>query len=52
MNLEQSRYILQKISKNGIKNIGESVELMAEAEGLIAHKNAISVRLKKLRNEN
>ncbi len=42
----------QKISKNGIKNIGESVELMAEAEGLIAHKNAISVRLKKLRNEN
>lgn len=42
----------QKISKNGIKNIGESVELMAEAEGLIAHKNAISVRLKKLRDEN
>lgn len=42
----------QKIAKNGIKNIGESVELMAEAEGLIAHKNAISVRLKKLRDEN
>ena len=42
----------QKISKTGIKNLGESVELMAEAEGLIAHKNAISVRLKKLRDEN
>jgi len=42
----------QKISKTGIKNLGETVELMAEAEGLIAHKNAISVRLKKIRNEN
>ena len=42
----------QKISKTGIKNLGESVELMAEAEGLIAHKNAISVRLKKIRDEN
>ena len=42
----------QKISKKGIKNLGESVQLMAEAEGLIAHKNAISVRLKKLRDEN
>ena len=41
----------QKISKTGIKNLGESVELMAEAEGLIAHKNAISVRLKKIRDE-
>ena len=42
----------QKISKTGIKNLGESVKLMAEAEGLIAHKNAISVRLKKIRDEN
>ena len=42
----------QKISKTGIKNLGESVELMAESEGLIAHKNAISVRLKKIRDEN
>ena len=42
----------QKISKKGIKNLGESVQLMAEAEGLIAHKNAISVRLKKIRDEN
>jgi histidinol dehydrogenase len=38
----------QRISKRGIKNIGLAVELMAEAEGLQAHKNAISLRLKSL----
>lgn len=37
----------QKISKIGIKNIGMAIEQMAEAEGLCAHKNAVSVRLKK-----
>ena len=36
----------QKLSKEGIKNIGSSIELMAEAEGLQAHKNAVTVRLK------
>lgn len=41
----------QKISKEGIKNIGNAVELMAEAEGLQAHKNAVSVRLKELDND-
>ena len=38
----------QKINKKGIKNIGNAVEKMAEAEGLHAHKNAMSVRLKKI----
>ena len=38
----------QKISKKGIQNIGNAIELMAEAEGLQAHKNAVSIRLKKL----
>jgi histidinol dehydrogenase len=38
----------QKISKEGIKNIGKSIELMAEAEGLQAHKNAVTIRLKDL----
>ena len=37
---------LQEISKEGIVNIGPIVEIMAEAEQLIAHKNAVSVRLK------
>lgn len=38
----------QKISKEGIKKIGPSIELLAEAEGLQAHKNAVSLRLKDL----
>ena len=38
----------QKISKEGIKNMGKAVELMAEAEGLQAHKNAITLRLNDL----
>jgi histidinol dehydrogenase len=38
----------QKISKEGIQNIGPSIELMAEAEGLQAHKNAVTLRLKDL----
>ncbi|OYX22975.1 MAG: histidinol dehydrogenase [Flavobacteriales bacterium 32-35-8] len=39
----------QKISKEGLKNIGNAIELMAEAEGLQAHKNAVSIRLKDLK---
>jgi len=39
----------QKISKEGLKNIGKTIELMAEAEGLQAHKNAVSIRLKDLK---
>ncbi|SFD08331.1 histidinol dehydrogenase [Algibacter pectinivorans] len=39
----------QKISKAGLLNIGETIELMAEAEGLQAHKNAVSIRLKDLK---
>jgi len=35
----------QKISKQGIQNIGNAIELMAEAEGLQAHKNAVTLRL-------
>tara|TARA_R100000306_G_scaffold125_1_gene196 strand:+ start:13673 stop:14956 length:1284 start_codon:yes stop_codon:yes gene_type:complete len=38
----------QKISEKGIKNIGPAIEIMAEAEGLEAHKNAVSIRLKSL----
>ncbi len=35
----------QKISEKGIKNIGKAIETMAEAEGLQAHKNAVTLRL-------
>lgn len=40
----------QKITANGIQNLGKTIELMAEAEQLEAHKNAVSIRLKKLQN--
>ncbi|MDB5158683.1 MAG: hisD, partial [Mucilaginibacter sp.] len=36
----------QFITPEGIKNIGPSVEILAELEGLHAHKNAVSVRMK------
>ncbi len=40
----------QKITEKGIQSLGNTIELMAEAEGLEAHKNAVSIRLKKLFN--
>jgi histidinol dehydrogenase len=36
----------QKVTLEGLRNIGPIVEIMAEAEGLTAHKNAVSIRLK------
>lgn len=41
----------QKITKQGLLNIGESIEIMAQAEQLQAHKNAVSIRLKTISNE-
>ncbi|MDP2069006.1 MAG: histidinol dehydrogenase [Lutibacter sp.] len=41
----------QKISEKGIQNIGKTIEIMAEAEGLTAHKNAVTLRLKSLKSE-
>ncbi|MBC7915871.1 MAG: histidinol dehydrogenase [Pyrinomonadaceae bacterium] len=38
----------QHLSPEGVKNIGNTVEVLAELEGLQAHKNAISVRLQSL----
>ena len=40
----------QKISPKGIKNIGGAIETMAAAENLSAHQNAVSIRLKKIKN--
>jgi histidinol dehydrogenase len=41
----------QEISKEGLQTIGTTIELMAEAEGLMAHKNAVSIRLKSIEDE-
>ena len=38
----------QHLTKEGIGSIGRAVELMAEAEQLDAHKNAMSIRIKSL----
>lgn len=35
----------QKLTAEGIQNIGPAIELMAEAEELFAHKNAVTLRL-------
>lgn len=39
----------QKITKEGIKSIGNTIEIMADAEGLQAHKNAVTLRLEHLK---
>ncbi len=36
----------QRITKQGIKNLGPAIEIMAENEELFAHKNAVTLRLK------
>ena len=44
------RITFQKISPQGIQNIGLAIEYMADAEGLQAHKNAVTLRLNQLNN--
>ncbi|HBX63462.1 histidinol dehydrogenase, partial [Empedobacter sp.] len=39
----------QKLTAQGIQNIGPAIELMAEAEELFAHKNAVTLRLNDLK---
>ena len=41
----------QKISKKGLINISKTVETMVEAEGLQAHKNAVTIRINDIKNE-
>ena len=40
----------QEINETGIINLGPVIELMAEAELLTGHKNAVRIRLKNLQN--
>ncbi|WP_085164042.1 histidinol dehydrogenase [Gilliamella bombi] len=48
----QKRMTVQKLSPEGLKAIGNAVELMAEAEQLTAHKQAVSLRLSVLNSTN
>ena len=40
----------QELTSEGIKKIGPAIEVMASAEGLEGHRNAVSLRLKKIGN--
>lgn len=42
------RMTVQELTPQGFKNLAETVEVMAEAEQLMAHKMAVSLRLAKL----
>jgi histidinol dehydrogenase len=42
----------QHLTPEGLQQIGRTVEQMAEAEGLQAHKNAVSIRLEKISKGN
>ena len=41
----QRKVTFQHLTEEGVRNIGHAVELMAEAEQLDAHKNAMTVRI-------
>jgi len=41
----------QHISEDGIQNLGKTIEIMAEAEELLAHKNAVTIRIQSLENK-
>ena len=51
VNLEsfQKSITFQRISPEGLQGIGGAIEEMADAEGLFGHKNAVSIRLKHLK---
>ncbi|MEP1229272.1 MAG: histidinol dehydrogenase [Litorimonas sp.] len=41
---------VQKLTANGLRNLGPTVERLAQMEGLTAHERAVSLRLANLRN--
>lgn len=47
----QRKVTFQYLTAEGVKSIGPAVELMAEAEQLDAHKNAMTVRIAKVKSE-
>lgn len=44
----QKSITMQSVTRNGLKLLGSTVEKLAAIEGLEAHKNAVSIRLKDL----
>ncbi len=49
LNSFQKFITMQKISEEGLQNLGPTVETLAEIEGLQAHKHAVTLRLEKIK---
>jgi histidinol dehydrogenase len=47
----QKKISYQQVNDEGLRNLGPSIELMAEAELLHGHKNAVRIRIKSLQND-
>ena len=47
----QKSITMQTLTAEGLKQLGPSVEKLAAAEGLDAHKNAVTLRLRDLKND-
>jgi len=48
----QKSITMQTLTKEGLRNIGPTVEILADLEELQAHKNAVSIRLKEMEKDN
>lgn len=44
------RYTVQELSETGLRNLAPTVTCIADAEGLTAHKRAVTIRMDKLQN--
>lgn len=44
------RYTVQELSADGLRNLAPTVTCLADAEGLTAHKRAVTIRIDKLNN--
>ena len=42
------RYTVQELSADGLRNLAPAVTCLADAEGLTAHKRAVTIRMDKL----
>lgn len=45
------RYTVQELSQTGLRNLAPTVTCIADAEGLTAHKRAVTIRMEKLDNK-
>ena len=46
------RYTVQELTQDGLRNLAPAVTCLAAAEGLTAHKRAVTIRMEKLESLN